>query len=665
MDHDMNRSIPRDYRHDKRRLILEIGLKELFPLTDFLNHYFQQKKHVIRDYQADPDQYVFLYKTSVNGKAREIVTYKATAEGQMLRYFHWRFSLVLAGLSEPHPQSYAYQLGKSINSCLKQHLRSDTFLKTDIHSYFDSISYDLLLERLLPFCEGIKRRETILKQALSACFYRGHLPIGFVTSPVLSDIFLQDLDQRMGCLEGICYTRYADDFIISASGVHAKEKLTDVLEVLKSDLVVHRLELNKRKTYIRTLNAEGDAIHLLGLNIVKNESENNRITVSQRYIIETSKQIGFLLLNRDRMEPWELRRQFVSVMGKVSFIVHSSNDSALKLKKLLHIKTGYDGDLTYKALSGILLDNDSVVKEYEREKQAETYKRIERIRVFPASGRVWERASILAGDHLDRQTLRTYLFSICREFERPELGRIRINRMTLTVGDESVSFEAPWDTTSFRALIRKIRTEQTAVTYSADFLYDNGNPVGLAKHGKYWYTTKTWFRPLITVSDFDACFLYSARENSWLFQDSQATPKNPRLKKASAADFLEQDMWEGRISADLRWPIAMDKEISIGIRQALDRATKTLAPWLEDEAAIVDSKHFTHSLNIRANAQTIISVIDSLQELSSLAKQANGVNMVNAWFVPAGFLETMAETRLRYISVSTDHGRFALRKISL
>ena len=659
----MDLSALKDVHCDKLGLYGSSGPEGPYTLTLFFSQCAHELKYIIRNYLADPEPYVFLYKTAVNGKIRQIVTYRATAEGQRLRQVHRRFAMVLTELYEPHPQSYAYQKGKSIDACLRQHLRSDTFLKTDIHSYFDSISYDLLYERLLPFCKGIKQRENALRNILSLCFYQNRLPIGFVTSPVLSDIFLRDLDQRMGAVKGVRYTRYADDFIISASGEQAAEKLSSVLENLRMELADRQLSLNKKKTYIRTLNMEGDAIHLLGLNMVKTKKWHNRITVSQRYITETSKRLGFLLQNRERIEPWELRRQFVSVMGRVSFIVHSSRDSALKLKKLLSIKTGYKGRLTYKALSNVLLNDTLIVREYEQEKQIETYLQVKGICIFPASGRVWERVSIPAGSLEDRNLLRRHLFSVCMEFEQEAPSRIQIDRMSLTVGEESFSFHAPLDTKFFRVLIRKIRTDPLAVSYSADYLYDNGTPERLVKYGKYYFTTQSWFRPLIAQKTIGTCMLYSERENRWLFDRKSGTAQRKAVfETASVSDFLERDRWEGSISVDLRWPFLTDEEISKEIRRSLGRAGKTLALWLKEETTGGDSSSLTCQFQVRTDAKTLVSAIESLQELSSLAKQAHGVNQVKAWFMPAGFLEAAQETHLLYISVSTEHGRFSLRK---
>ena len=107
MDFDMDLSVLKDIHCDQLGLYGNSGSRETYTLTQFFSHCANELKYIIRNYLADPEPYVFLYKTAVNGKTRQIVTYRATAEGQQLRQFHRRFAMVLTGLSEPHPQSYA------------------------------------------------------------------------------------------------------------------------------------------------------------------------------------------------------------------------------------------------------------------------------------------------------------------------------------------------------------------------------------------------------------------------------------------------------------------------------------------------------------------------------------------------------------------------------
>lgn len=636
-----------------------------FKFINFSKQYLVRFKETIQDYLTNPDNAVFLYKTTVNGKVRQIVTYRDTTEGQMLRYLHRLLTLVFWDTYKTHPDSYAYQKGKNVNLCLKKHINSDTFLKTDIQSYFDSIPYELLFDRILQSRVWPKSRKDDLERILSTCFYNGHLPIGFVTSPILSDIFLKDLDERMSVLKGIRYTRYADDIIVSSSGSDAKNKLEQVLETLKAEITNHKLELNGQKTYIRHLKSEGDAIHLLGLNIVKTQTQRNRITVSHRLITETSKEIGYLLQNKTNLTFWEMQRKFASAMGKVSFIRHTSKDSTKKLKKLLKIKTGYTGYLTYKALSRELFENVSALHELEREKQIETYVHIKHIQICPPSGRCWERVTIPADTQEGRTSFRYYLFSICREFEW-NTNRLSINRMELSIGEEHYRFEYPWDTKQFRSFIKRIRTESSEVKYSADYLFDNGQTETLIKWGRYHFTTPSFFRPLLTTMCIGSSIVYSEKEERWLlskYSHSLIAGRAAIMEAAEITEVMEQSEWEGRIDVDLRWPFQMDDEISKEIDATVSRLKNLLKPWMQEDSAPEDSRCFQgEKIRIRTEAQTLASILDSLRDLSSLVKQTNGVNKIDAWFIPVGFLETTKETRLKYLSVSTPRGKFKLSK---
>jgi len=642
-----------------------------FTYKTFLDIYYDKFEKTIQTYLTDPEQLVFMFKTTVNGKVRQIITYRETTEGQMLRHLHRLFALVFQRNYEPHPESYAYQKGKNIELCLKKHLRSDTFLKTDIHSYFDSVSYDLLIARILQLRIWPKSRKDSLKKIVSTCFYNGHLPIGFVSSPILSDIFLKDLDERMSVMKGIRYTRYADDIIVSSSGNDAKNKLEQILETLKTEITNHKLELNDQKTYIRHLKLEGDAIHLLGLNMVKTQTKRNRITVSQSFITETSKEIGYLLQNKTNLESWELQQKFTSAMGKVSFIRHVSKDSAKKLKKLLEIKTGYKGYLTYKALSKVLFENVSVLHEFEKEKQIETYIRIKKIKSYPTSGRCWERVTIPADMYKDvRKKLQSILYGICREFES-DTNSVSINRLEVSIGEEQYRFEYPWDVKQFRSFIKRICTESAAINYSADYLFGIGRPETLEKSDENHSIRKGFFCPVGGFIPFGTRIVYSEKGDRWLFtQESYSqipgrgnSGGTVKMETAEITEVMEQSEWEGRINVNLRWPFQMDDEIRKEINTTASRLKNLLKPWMQEDSAPGDSRCFQgEKIRIRTEAQTLASILDSLKDLSSLVKQTNGVNEIDAWFIPVGFLETTKETRLKYLNVSTPRGKFKMRK---
>ncbi len=296
-----------------------------------------------KDYIVDPEKYVRLFSVKINGKLRHLVTYQPSKEGRDLRELHTDFSRYIGQKYSKVNSSYAYKKGRDILDCVNRHLKSELFLKTDIHAYFDSVTYANMMDIIKKLRIG-KKDMSAVAQIAEACFYDGRLPLGFTSSPVLSDLFLSSLDRQYQRIEGITYTRYADDFIVSASGPDSMEKLVSFRLQLEKDLGTLDLELNRKKTYIRHLKAPGDAIHVLGLNIVRTESGPNRITVSDGYVRETCRSLCDWLSGADLEGDGD--EFFSRVFGQISFIRQCSVGSYEKLAKMTSIKCGYRGPLT-------------------------------------------------------------------------------------------------------------------------------------------------------------------------------------------------------------------------------------------------------------------------------------------------------------------------------
>ena len=286
-------------------------------------------------YINNPDDFVRTFTVQINGKKRHIITYKADNNGAALKYFHACVADLIPLCYESMPNSFAYKKGMDILSCLEQHMESDTFLKTDIHEFFNSIQYEKLVDLVLEdtVC---RKNKSLVKLILQTCFYKEHMPIGFVTSPMLSDMYLHKVDRHFLDRENIIYSRYADDFIIS--GKNNANNLQSIKEELINMLSEYGLSLNNKKTYYRIIDKPGDAIHVLGLNLVNSAHGPNRITVSDRYIRETSKDICEYLTESKDMATEEKEYRRAGLTGKIEFIRHSSESSYKKLEKMVGIK---------------------------------------------------------------------------------------------------------------------------------------------------------------------------------------------------------------------------------------------------------------------------------------------------------------------------------------
>ncbi len=298
------------------------------------------------DYLLHPEDYVRTFDVTINGKLRHLKTYKADEKGWNLRRLHTAFSKYVSGRYVHARSSYAYVKKKGILDFVNRHLENDCFLKTDIHAYFDSIKEDDMVMRVRKLrMPGMDR--DVIARLTRACFNEGTLPLGFTSSPVLSDLYLVSLDRKYQKNTDVTYTRYADDFLISASGPDALEKLSLFQTELREDLKALGLELNKKKTYYRQFLKPGDAIHVLGVNIVKTEGAKNRVTISDRYVRETSKALCAWL---DKEPAVKTSEELSQICGKIGFIKYCSPDSFQKLEKMIRIKSGYSGALTMNAL---------------------------------------------------------------------------------------------------------------------------------------------------------------------------------------------------------------------------------------------------------------------------------------------------------------------------
>ncbi len=299
----------------------------------YLSLYFKDLDRVLQvanGYLADPDKYTKVHIVPMNGKVRKLRAYADNKEGKRLRELHESVARFVWDAFQTSKMSYAYKKGRSIVDCVGAHINGKIFLKTDIHAFFDSTKLSTFLSMFFKSPKFVADKQK-LTTIFSACFYDGTLPLGFASSPAISDFFLHEVDRRMSMVSGIVYTRYADDFLLSAMNVGAQFVLENAFKVLRSEIEKLGLELNERKTFYRPLKNVGDSIHFLGLNLVRTSYSFNRITVSNSYLKQTSIELASAIQNSDQ-------KAYEAARGKIAFISMSSPDSMEKFERLVEIK---------------------------------------------------------------------------------------------------------------------------------------------------------------------------------------------------------------------------------------------------------------------------------------------------------------------------------------
>lgn len=175
--------------------------------------------------------------------------------------------------------SYGFRPGRSAHDAIEAifnqiRFKSKFVLDADISKCFDQINHQKLLAKINTFPKLRKQIRAWLKAEI--CDYINHernpnqkgTPQGGVISPLLSNIALHGMENRIKQIKGASLIRYADDFVIFHENL---EVLKQCQQIICEWLTQFDLELKPSKTKIvHTLNGLEDnkpGFDFLGFNI--------------------------------------------------------------------------------------------------------------------------------------------------------------------------------------------------------------------------------------------------------------------------------------------------------------------------------------------------------------------------------------------------------------
>lgn len=237
-----------------------------------------------------PDIVVRHIKTK--NKIRKIITYRS--EDCELKTKHRKIYTFLKERFIPSIFTKGYVKGRSIYDNALSHMYNDYFILLDIKDFFPHICHKQLAEKIFHEMNLVKENQINKKECndiVDCCSIgsRG-LPLGFITSPILSNMYLKEFDcifygylKKME-LNNVIYTRYADDIIISFktdSFVEFKEIENDIVDTSKLLLSRYGLQINNRKTRAYNLDVSNH-VRITGINITKSEDGYRHLTVGRK-----------------------------------------------------------------------------------------------------------------------------------------------------------------------------------------------------------------------------------------------------------------------------------------------------------------------------------------------------------------------------------------------
>lgn len=165
--------------------------------------------------------------------------------------------------AEFEASSHGYREGRSVKTAVLQirELRDLGYrhvVDADIDDFFESISHHRLLARL----EGLGFEPYLLElfeRWVRVEVYDGRsvvaltqgIPQGSVVSPMLANLFLDELDERLAS-QGLASVRYGDDFLVL---VRSPQRAAQALEITDELLEGLELELDRDKTKLTSFEA--------------------------------------------------------------------------------------------------------------------------------------------------------------------------------------------------------------------------------------------------------------------------------------------------------------------------------------------------------------------------------------------------------------------------
>jgi RNA-directed DNA polymerase len=207
--------------------------------------------------------------------------------------------LILEAIFEAdfHTSSFAYRPKRTAHQALDRVVHGlvqglTRVLDVDLKSYFDNVRHHLLFQKL---AKRVQDPEILhlVKQIVKANGSKG-VPQGGVLSPLLANLYLNELDQAMaeetakrrreGRWERVVYTRYADDMVILVDGYPQWQPHVGMIQKrMDQELKKVEIEINEEKTKVVEF-GNGGGFGFLGFDF---RAGRNRF--GKRFVLRTPK----------------------------------------------------------------------------------------------------------------------------------------------------------------------------------------------------------------------------------------------------------------------------------------------------------------------------------------------------------------------------------------
>lgn len=211
-----------------------------------------------------------------------------------------------------HNAVHSYVRNRNCKTAMETHKKRHArwFLKMDIQDFFDNCREDFLvniLKQVYPLC-FLERRD--IARLVAIGMIDQSIPQGAPTSPIFSNLYLIKFDLKMTEIKGICYTRYADDILISSSNTF--DWLTTQNTVDRMLVDTYGLNLKRRKTRYGSCNGSN-----WNLGLMYNKDQDITVGHAKKHILKCM--VHNYNRDKDTLSSEEQREQAYKLNGILGY----------------------------------------------------------------------------------------------------------------------------------------------------------------------------------------------------------------------------------------------------------------------------------------------------------------------------------------------------------
>lgn len=200
---------------------------------------------------------------------------------KLKKYLRFINKVILSHLRYNKHVVHSYVKQRNSLTAVREHLTNKYFFVTDIENFFSTVTAEDVEKILATNAEmsPISDLDIHIPLIVKYVAWGGSIPVGFPTSPQLSNAYLYEFDSALAAYcskHSLIYTRYSDDIIISSISLEAVSKLEPLIQEMLWTYASKNLRINKKKTKVTHI---GNKVKILGLII----TPGGHVTIDKKY----------------------------------------------------------------------------------------------------------------------------------------------------------------------------------------------------------------------------------------------------------------------------------------------------------------------------------------------------------------------------------------------